>query len=124
MRKATEIANIYGVTEGVIGLTIVAIGTALPEFITSIIAVIKKEDSLATGNLIGSCILNSFLILGIGAIIKPLGFATNFIYDLILLAGSTLMIWLFCFIGKKNTITRIKAAVLLTIYSVYMINLF
>lgn len=52
----------------------IAIGTALPELITSIIAVIKKEDDLATGNLIGSCILNSFLILGTGAIITRLVF--------------------------------------------------
>ena len=121
---ATEIALKYGISESVIGLTIIAIGTALPELITSIIAVIKKEDDLAMGNLIGSCILNSFLILGTGAIITPLSFSKSFIYDLILLAFTIILIWIFCFVGKKNTITRSKAIMLLTIYLGYMINLF
>lgn len=124
VEKSTEIAIKYGISESVIGLTIIAIGTALPEMITSIIAVIKKEENLATGNLIGSCILNSFLILGIGAIIKPLGFTVEFMYNLILLAISTLLIMIFCFIGKKNIITRYKAVILLTIYLGYMISLF
>ena len=121
---ATEIALKYGISESVIGLTIVAIGTALPELITSIIAVIKKDDDLAIGNLIGSCILNSFLILGTGAIITPLNFSKSFIYDLILLAFTIILIWIFCFVGKKNTITRSKAIILLTLYLGYMINLF
>jgi len=121
--KATEIATVYGISERVIGLTIVAIGTALPELITSIIAIIKKEDSLAIGNLVGSCILNSLLILGAGAIITPLAFSQQFIYNLLLLSFSILLILGFCFIGKKNTITRYKGAVLLTIFLVYLVNL-
>lgn len=124
VETATEIALKYGIFESVIGLTIVAIGTALPELITSIIAVIKKDDDLAIGNLIGSCILNSFLILGTGAIITPLNFSKSFIYDLILLAFTIILIWIFCYVGKKNTITRSKAIILLTLYLGYMINLF
>ena len=124
VNKATELATIYGISERVIGLTIVAIGTALPELITSIVAVIEKEESLAIGNLIGSCILNSFLILGIGAIITPLAFSSEFINNLILLICSTILIWIFCFVGKKDTISRIEGATLLTIFSIYVINLF
>ena len=124
VNESTEIATKYGVSERVIGLTIVAVGTALPELITSIIAVIKKEDNLAVGNLIGSCILNSFLILGTGAIITPLAFSSEFIFNLILLIFSTILIWLYCYIGKKNTITRYKGILLLAIYLVYIINLF
>lgn len=124
VNKSTEIAIKYGVSERVIGLTIVAIGTALPELITSIIAVIKKEGDLAEGNLIGSCILNSFLILGTGAIITPLNVSIEFIYNLILLAFSILLIWMCCSLGKKNTITRPKAILLLMTYLGYMISLF
>lgn len=122
--KATEIAMEYGITERVIGLTIVAIGTALPEFITSIMAVIEKDEDLATGNLIGSCILNSFLILGVGAVITPLTFSHEFINNLILLTCAIILIWIFCFIGKKNTLTRIKALPLLALFIIYMIRLF
>lgn len=122
--KATEIATLYGISERVIGSTIVAIGTALPELITSIIAIIKKEDDLAVGNLIGSCILNAFLILGLGAMIKPLYFSSAFIDNLIILAGSTILIWIYCFIGNKNTITRFESTTLLGIYAFYMMSLF
>ena len=122
--KATQIALKYGISESVIGATIVAVGTALPELITSIIAVTKKEGDLAVGNLVGSCIVNFFLILGTGAIITPLSFSQEFIYDLILLAFTIVFIWGCCFIGKKNTITNKKAVLLLTIYLGYMISLF
>ena len=124
VNESTEIAIKYGISESVIGLTIVAVGTALPELITSIIAVIKKEDNLAVGNLIGSCILNSFLILGIGAIITPLAFSREFIFNLVLLIFGTILIWSYCYIGKKNTITRYKAILLLALYFVYVVNLF
>lgn len=122
--KATEIATVYGVPERIIGLTIVAIGTALPELITSIIAVINKEEGLAVGNLIGSCILNSFLILGIGAIITPLAFSEEFIYNLLLLTFSLSIIIAFCFIGKKNTINRYEGGILLILFILYMVKLF
>lgn len=124
VNESTEIAMKYGISERVIGLTIVAVGTALPELVTSIIAVIKKEENLAVGNLIGSCIVNSFLILGTGAIITPLAFSREFIFNLILLTFSIILIWMCCFIGKKNTITRYNAMLLLIIYSVYIVNLF
>ena len=108
----------------VIGLTIVAIGTALPELITSIIAVIKKDDDLATGNLIGSCILNSFFILGTGAIITPLVFSKTFIYDLIFLSFAIVLIWTMCFVGKKNAITKNKALLLLVLYLGFILSMF
>lgn len=122
--EASELAAVFGISERVIGLTIVAIGTALPELVTSIIAAVKDEGGLAVGNLIGSCILNAFLILGTGAIITPLVFSSEFINNLLLLAASIIFIWISCFIGKKDTITRYKAGVLLAAYVVYMIQLF
>lgn len=123
VEEASKIATIYGISERVIGLTIVAIGTALPELITSIIASVKGEQGLALGNLIGSCILNSFLILGVGAAITPLGFSAEFVKSLILLIASILLIIMFSYVGKRNTITRYDAGILLVIYIIYMFNL-
>lgn len=122
--EASELALLFGLSERVIGLTIVAIGTALPEMVTSVIAVIKEEGGLAVGNLVGSCILNSFLILGTGAIITPLAFSNEFNANLILLAISIIYIWISCFVGKKDTITRYKAGGLLVMFIYYMWSLF
>ena len=123
-RAIAAVAAIFGVSERVIGLTIVAIGTALPEMVTSVIAVVKDDEGLAVGNLVGSCILNSFLILGTGAIITPLAFSIEFIDNLTLLAAATLFIWVSCFVGKKDTITRYKAGALLAMFVYYMWSLF
>lgn len=122
--EATELATIFGISKRVIGLTIVAIGTALPELVTSIIAVINSEGELAVGNLFGSCILNSFLILGVGAVITPLAFTSEFIENLILLTLSILFISISCFFGRKNTITKSKASILLIAFTIYIIKLF
>ncbi len=121
---STIIAKELNISERVIGLTIVAIGTALPELVTSIVSIIKKDTDLAVGNIIGSCTLNLLLILGIGAILTPLEFTTEFIQNLILLFFCTFTIWLFNFIGTKNTVTRFKGVILLLIFIFYMISLF
>lgn len=122
--NATLIAESFNISERVIGLTIVAIGTAMPELVTSIIAVIRKDTDLAVGNLVGSCVLNLFLILGVGAIITPLEFSSEFNQNLILLIVSNFILWIFNFIGKKNTITRLKGFFLLGIFCIYITKLF
>lgn len=122
--SASNIALYFNISERVIGLTVVAIGTALPELVTSIFAVIRKDTDIAVGNLVGSCVLNLFLILGIGAMITPLEFTPDFIQNLILLCSMTIVLWLFNFMGKKNTITRPKGLVLLGVFTLYMISLF
>lgn len=122
--NATSIARALNISERVIGLTIVAIGTAMPELVTSIIAAFKKDTDLAVGNLVGSCVLNIFLILGVGAIITPLEFSTEFRQNVILLAFATFILWLLNFVGKKNTITRPKGLLLLCIFSIYIVKLF
>lgn len=122
--SATNIALYFNISERVIGLTVVAIGTALPELVTSIFAVIRKDTDIAVGNLVGSCVLNLFLILGIGAMITPLEFTPDFIQNLILLCSMTLVLWLFNFMGKRDTITRPKGLVLLGVFALYMFSLF
>ena len=121
---ATKLALSFGVSERVVGLTIVAFGTALPELVTSIFAALKNEVGLATGNLLGSCILNTCLILGTGAIITPLEFSSEIHASVLILAGGIIFIWASCFFGEKNKITRPKALVLLATFTVYMISLF
>ena len=119
-----EIARMFSISERVIGLTVIAIGTALPELVTSILAIIKKDTDLAVGNLVGSCILNLLLILGIGAIITPLTLSSEFIQNLVILLVTNLIILIFCFIGKKHTVTKQKGLVLLAFFSLYICSLF
>ena len=121
---ATNIAMELNVPESVIGLTIIAIGTAMPELVTSIVAVIKKDTDLAVGNLVGSCVLNLFLILGVGAIIAPLNFSQDFNNNLIYLIMSTFVIWCFNFVGKKHILTREKGVILLLMFGFYIVKLF
>ena len=122
--NATLIAEHFNISERVIGLTIVAIGTAMPELVTSIVSIIRKDTDLAVGNLVGSCVLNLFLILGIGAIITPLEFSSEFNQNLILLIVANFILWMFNFIGKKNIITRFKGIILLGFFSLYIAGLF
>ena len=119
-----NIAQEFQVSESVIGLTIVAIGTAMPELVTSIVAVLKKDSDLAVGNLIGSCTLNLLLILGLGSIMTSLRFSQEFYQNLILLIISNIVLIVFNFIGKKYTITRLKGIILLLIFMMYMVKLF
>ena len=121
---ATNIAMELNVSESVIGLTIIAIGTAMPELVTSIVAVIKKDTDLAVGNLVGSCVLNLFLIIGVGAIITPLNFSQDFNNNLIYLIISTFVIWCFNFVGKKHILTRGKGVILLLMFGFYIVRLF
>ncbi len=121
---ASNIAMDLNISEIVIGSTIVAIGTAMPGLVTSIIAIIRKDTNLAVGNLVGSCVLNIFLILGVGAIITPLQFSSKFNLGILLLFISTLVLWIFNFIGKKETITRTKSIFLLLLFSIYIYTLF
>lgn len=122
--NAKIIAREAGVTEAVIGLTIVAIGTALPELVTSIVATISDSSDLGVGNLIGSTVFNSFLILGVGALISPITVADDFLNNIILLILSIALIWGFCFIPKKDKLTRPKGTVLVGLYIAYIVSLF
>lgn len=121
---ATSIATALNISERVISLTIVALGTSLPELVTSIVAIIKRNNDLAEGNIIGSCIINFCLILGLGATISNLPITTSYIDNLILLLGSSILIWLYELGNKDNTLTRSNGFVLLIIYLIYSIKLF
>ena len=121
--KATAIAHRFDVSEALIGLTIVAAGTSLPELATSVMAAIKKKADIAVGNIIGSNIFNIFLILGISSVIKPIGYNPALNTDIFILMGGSALLFIFMFSGKKRKLDRLEAAILLLIFIGYSIFL-
>lgn len=124
VNSATSIATALNISERIISLTIVALGTSLPELITSIVAIVKHDEDLAEGNIIGSCIINFCLILGLGAFISNLQITTSYIENLILLLASSILIWLYGLGNKNNILTRSNGIILLIIYLIYSVRLF
>lgn len=122
--NACEVARILEISEKVISLTIIAIGTSLPELATSVIAAIKGESDIAIGNIVGSNIFNILLIIGTGAIIKPMTYSLTYNTDMTIMLLATTMLAVFPFIGKKDTMTRVNGALCLIIYAGYMVKLF
>jgi cation:H+ antiporter len=121
VESAGTIALNLGISNTIIGLTVVAIGTSLPELATSIIAAIKKNPDLALGNAIGSCVFNIFLILGITSIITPLPFDKALNFDVLITALSSIFLFVFIFMRKGRKISRIQGGILVIIYFAYII---
>lgn len=117
---ASAIAGGFGVSEAVIGLTIVAAGTSLPELATSVMAALKGRTGMAVGNVIGSNIFNVFMVLGASATVRELPFAGIGMPDLLLLSAVSLLFWLSGRIIGHNVITRAEGAVFVVVYIVYM----
>ena len=122
--SASNIAFLFNIPERVVSLTIVALGTSLPELATSVIAVIKGDDDIAEGNILGSCIINLCLILGVGAFFSNLILSIEFIENIILLFASCILIWLYALSNKDHTLTRLNGVILLVIYIIYCVRLF
>ena len=117
--NGVELATQLGVSEKIIGLTIIAIGTSLPELLTSVVAAMKKNSGIAMGNIIGSNIFNILLILSVSSMIAPIEFNSDFNIDLLILLGGTLFLFLAMFLGNKNKLDRWQAAFLLIFYLAY-----
>lgn len=116
---ATVIATGFGLSQNLIGLTIVALGTSLPELVTSIVAAKKNEVDMAVGNVIGSNIFNILLVLGVAGAISPISFIMENIIDIILLMGMSVVVWFMAWTNKK--IVRSEGVVMLIMYAVYMV---
>ena len=116
---ATGIARNLGVSESIIGLTLVAGGTSLPELATSIVAALKKNPEIAIGNVIGSNLFNIFFVLGCSASITPLHLSGITNFDLLTLVGSGILLWLFGLFFAKRTITRIEGGIMILCYVAY-----
>lgn len=116
---ASGIARSLGVSESIIGLTLVAGGTSLPELATSIVAALKKNPEIAIGNVVGSNLFNIFFVLGCSASITPLHLAGINNTDLLVLVGSSILLWLFGVFFGKRIITRVEGAILIACYVGY-----
>ena len=117
--NAIFLAKSWGVSEALIGLTIVAIGTSLPELFTSAIAAYKKQTDIAVGNVVGSNIFNILWILGLSATIKPLRFNTSTNFDIATVIASSLLLFAVMFLGKKHTVGRWKGLLFVLLYVAY-----
>src|SRR5690606_33779669 len=117
--NSIEIANSLGISEKIIGLTIVAAGTSLPELVTSIVAAVKKNSDIAIGNVIGSNIFNVLLILAISSLIQPIEYNPKFNLDLSILIGGTIFLFISMFTGQRKKLDRWEAGVLFGFYILY-----
>lgn len=120
---ASGIASAIGVSDAVIGLTIVAAGTSLPELATSIVAAVKGKPGLAIGNVIGSNIFNVLMVLGVSSTITPLPFGSIGNLDVMTLLGASVAFWLFGWFFRTRTITRPEGAILTLGYIAYVLVL-
>ena len=116
---ASVIAAAFGLSQTLIGLTIVALGTSLPELVTSIVAARKNEVDMALGNVIGSNIFNILFVLGIAATISPITFLMENIIDIVILVAMSILVWSFAWSKKK--IARAEGAFMLLLYVAYVV---
>lgn len=121
--NAVVIAKHYGLSEKLIGLTILAAGTSLPELATSAVAAYRKNTDIAIGNVVGSCIFNIFLILGITGIIRPTPYNTIMNFDMYVLGASIILLMIFMFTLNQRKLDRWEALIMLLCYLTYVIVL-
>lgn len=119
VESASRIATTFGMSQTLVGLTIVSIGTSLPELVTSIVAARKKEVDMALGNAIGSNIFNILMVLGIASAISPVAFIMENIIDIVILVVFSVMVWAFAWSKKK--INRIEGIFMLVLYAAYAV---
>lgn len=120
---AETIASSFGLSDALIGLTIVAVGTSLPELATSAVAAWKKNTDIAVGNVVGSNIFNIFWVLGLSATIKPLPFSDIINTDILVFIGATLLLFIFSFTGGHQKIERREGILFLLAYIGYIVFL-
>lgn len=120
--NAIAIAEQLKISEAIIGLTIVALGTSLPELVTSVVAARKGNSDIALGNIVGSNIFNVLLILGATAVIKPFDVTVDSLIDQIILLGVSVYLFVMCLAGKK--LGRLKGASFLILYVIYAVYVF
>ena len=119
VENAIEIAHHYGLSEKLIGLTILAAGTSLPELATSCVAAYKKNTDIAIGNVVGSNIFNIFFILGVTGVVTPIPFNAAMNFDLQVLMGSTVLLMIFMFTLNARKLDRWEAIIMLMAYFAY-----
>ncbi len=116
---ASTIAAKVGLSQNLIGLTIVACGTSLPELVTSVVAARKNELDMALGNVIGSNIFNILFVLGIASTISPIAFITENIIDIVILTAMSLLVWIFGWTKKR--LDKPEGIIMLLMYAAYLV---
>lgn len=125
VESAISFATLLGISQSVIGLTVVAIGTSLPELATSAVAAYKRQTDIAIGNVVGSNIFNVFLILGVTGLIQPLQFKPEINNgDVLVAILASFALFLFLFLGKRHLLQRWQGIVFVGIYAAYTVSLF
>ena len=124
VNNAVEIATILGISEKVISITILAVGTSLPELVTSISAARKGETDLAIGNIIGSNIFNVLLIIGVSSFIKPIVYNTSYNRDLIILFLVIILLLIFAYTKPKGKMSKGNGIIYFLGYVLYLLSLF
>jgi len=119
--QAVIIAMALGISEAIVGLTIVALGTSLPELVTSVVAAFKNEKDIAIGNIVGSNVFNVFLVLGVTAVVIPINFDPALLVDAVYTLAVTVLFFLIIF--KRKQLSRFSGAVLLGLYIFYILSL-
>lgn len=123
VQGAVVFATYLGISETIIGLTVVAIGTSLPELVTSVVAARKGETDIAIGNIVGSNIFNIFWILGVSAVIAPLPFSSTLDGDIILAIVASLILFATMYVGKRHLIERWQGIAMVVVYCIYIVYL-
>ena len=118
---ATELALIFGMSERLIGLTIVAFGTSLPELVTSVTAAIKGKADIAVGNIVGSNIFNILFVVGTSALITPVTYVSDFLVDSVACIAAAALLWVL--VCRKHRLGRLGGVCLLAGYAVYFVYL-
>ncbi len=124
VESAENVARMLGVSDKFIAITVLAMGTSLPELVTSIVALAKKRSQMALGNILGSNVFNLLLILGVSAVISPTSFARIDLWDYAALLLSIILVWTGIYTGRKNLLDRFDASLLLLLFAAYMTKLF
>lgn len=123
VNSAVTLARILNLSEALIGLTIIALGTSLPELATSAVAAYKKQSDIAVGNIIGSNIFNVFFVLGISAFVNPIPFSPILLNDIFITFGVTFLLFISIFVGKKYILKRWQGICFISLYFVYLFYL-
>lgn len=123
VENAKLIATALNISEKIIGLTIVAIGTSLPELVTSVTAAIKGDSDIAIGNIVGSNLFNMLLIIGVSAVITPIKYNISYNFDMIVLFGAMILMLIFPFIKPKDEMSRTNGLIYTLLYIMYVLVL-
>ncbi len=117
---ASKFAIDFGIPDRIIGLTILSVGTSLPELSTSVVAAMKKNVDISIGNIIGSNLFNTFLILGVSSTIRPIPLEAGANLDLLVNILATVLVFVFVFTRKGRMIDRLEGAIMVAIFAGYM----